>query len=152
MPIRHAVVQLFLCTVAASAISATKETTGVLEPGQLESAVRPVAAAVVPTTWDQPQKEARGIWLTSTELLEPKETILKKLDAIASANFNAIFVDTWFRGFVLYADSKYASQYPEAMSHGQDVPSWIIDEAHKRHLRADSWPSYGFYAYHTRNI
>jgi len=124
------------------------QTTATLEPGQAEAAKTTTLKMDVPTTWTSPEVEARAVWLTGTELLKPREEIIAMLDALADANFNAVLLDTWFRGYVIYPGSKLVPQYPQAESVG-DVLSWVIPEAKKRGFQVQAWPEYGFYAYHT---
>jgi uncharacterized lipoprotein YddW (UPF0748 family) len=80
-----------------------------------------------------PLIELRGIWLVSNDLSQPPAELAKMLDAFASANFNTIFIDVWFRGYAAYPDSKIAPQYPALRGH--DVIGFLVDECHKRHLR-----------------
>jgi uncharacterized lipoprotein YddW (UPF0748 family) len=80
-------------------------------------------------------------------LFKPKGEVLKFLDALKGANFNAVYVNTQFRGEVLYPDSAYLPQAPEVK--GKDILKWLLPEIHKRRMRAEAWTEYGFYAYHT---
>lgn len=145
---RHPFTQLVALATALLAGTLAAQGTTALEPGQAEAATTQTAVTDVPTTWTSPTKEARAVWITGMELLKPREEILSRLDALVDANFNAIFVDTWFRGYVIYPDSALVPQYPPAVQHG-DVLSWLIPEAKKRGLQVHNWPEYGFYAYHT---
>lgn len=142
------IVQLVALSLAGAGLHA--QTTATLEPGQGEAMTTMTRVTDVPTTWTSPAEEIRAVWLTADELLVPREELLKKLDALAGAHFNAIFVDTWFRGYVLYPGSALVPQYPAAVPHGDMLP-WLIDEAHARKLQVHSWPEYGCYAYHTKD-
>jgi uncharacterized lipoprotein YddW (UPF0748 family) len=127
------------------------QTSSTLEPGQAEAQTSATGAVEVPRKWSHPATEVRGVWITSGELQQSTEALTRKLDAIAHANFNAIMADTWFRGFVAYPDSKIVPQYPSLAAGNRDVIGWMVQQAHARKLRVDAWPSYGFYAYFTRN-
>ncbi len=140
--------QLVALTTTLLSAPVNAQTTATLEPGQAEAATTQTRVVDVPTTWSSPATEARAVWVTGMELLAPREELLSRLDALADANFNAIFVDTWFRGYVIYPESALVSQYPPAVEHG-DVLKWLIPEAKKRGLEVHNWPEYGFYAYHT---
>src|SRR5438876_4963492 len=94
-----------------------------------------------------PLVELRGVWLVSNDLSKPRDELKKMLNAFASANFNTVFIDVWFRGYVAYPDSKIAPQFPALRGH--DVIGFLVDECHKRNLQAHLWVSYGFYAYFT---
>jgi len=141
---------LVLAQLLALSVTGTSQaqTTVTLEPGQAEAATTATDQVDVPTTWTSPAVEARAVWLTGTELLKPREEIIAMLDALADANFNAVLLDTWFRGYVIYPGSKLIPQYPSAEPAG-DVLSWVIPEAKKRGFQVQAWPEYGFYAYHT---
>ena len=91
--------------------------------------------------------EACGVWVTSNDLLGPRETLLKKFDRLKAANFNIVLIDAWFRGYTAYPDSKIAPLYPDFK--GEDALGMAIEEAHRRGLHAQPWVSYGFYAYFT---
>ncbi|MGI8906121.1 MAG: glycoside hydrolase family 10 protein [Candidatus Sumerlaeaceae bacterium] len=135
----------------ATVAPAASLTSGTLEPGQAEAQTTLTQPVQLPAQWSHPKTEARAVWITSQELQESKEALTAKLDQVASANFNTITVDTWFRGFVAYPDSALVPQYPGVVEKNPDVLSWILKEAHARKLRVDAWPSYGFYAYYTKD-
>jgi uncharacterized lipoprotein YddW (UPF0748 family) len=91
--------------------------------------------------------EERGIWLNRTELFLPREKLLKLLDDLSDANFTSIYVNTYFRGSVIYPDSKYLPLFPDASE--KDILKWLLPEINKRGMRAEAWMEYGFYAYYT---
>lgn len=129
-----------------SSIVLAAPTTGTLEPGQAPEPVS-VTNVELPKQWTHREVELRGIWLPGKELLEPQEKVLAKLDALTSANFNAVFPDAYFRGYVIYPNSEYLPQFPEAR--GRDPLASFIEAAHQRGLQVHAWLEYGFYAYHT---
>src|SRR5688500_18225355 len=115
-----------------------------LEPGQAEAANR--ERAIDPTLkWTHPRVEARGVWIASRDMTGPKNEILKKLDLVRDAGLNTALIDTWFRGYVAYPGSAVAPQFPDF--NGDDVLAWMVDESHRRGLRAEAWMEYGFYSY-----
>jgi uncharacterized lipoprotein YddW (UPF0748 family) len=134
--------------IALAPAAAVASTTGTLEPGQAQATTTLKAVSDVPTTWTSPAREARAIWVTGAEMLQPREEVLSRLDALADAHFNAVLLDTWFRGFVIYPGNDHVPQYPPAVKVG-DILSWLVPEAKKRGLQVHAWPEYGFYAYHT---
>jgi uncharacterized lipoprotein YddW (UPF0748 family) len=91
--------------------------------------------------------ETRGIWVDKKTLFAPKESVLAFLDAAKAANFNSLYVNTYFRGEVLYPGSAYMPQARELK--GEDILKWLLPEIHKRGMRAEAWTEYGFYAFHT---
>jgi uncharacterized lipoprotein YddW (UPF0748 family) len=134
-------------SATVSQVATTRNT--MLEPGQSETN-EPSTSTTAPVhakEWSSPEVELRGIWLPGRELLESTETIQRKLDGIASAHFNAVFPDVYFKGYVIYPDSRYLPQLPEAQ--GRDPLKYFIEEAHKRGLEVHAWLEYGFYSYHT---
>ncbi|HMO26984.1 MAG TPA: family 10 glycosylhydrolase, partial [Tepidisphaeraceae bacterium] len=116
------------------------------EPGQAEARDRD--RAVENIEWTQPPREARGIWFASRDMLETREQILAKLDAIQQAGYNIVLLDSWFRGYAGFEGSDVAPRYP---GFKDDVFGFIIEESLKRGLEVHSWPEYGFYAYHTQD-
>lgn len=121
-----------------------------LEPGQADTLAEETTAPAASSkarAWTHPAKEFRGIWFPGRDLLVSTESLVQKLDALVKANFNAVLPVAYFRGYVVYPDSKYLPQLPDAR--GGDPLRFFIDEAHKRGLQVHVWLEYGFYAYHT---
>jgi uncharacterized lipoprotein YddW (UPF0748 family) len=117
------------------------------EPGDAESRQRSGDAPLV-TTFTHRAVELRGVWLASRDMTAPKDTLVAKLDALKSANFNTVLIDTYFKGFVVYPGGKIVPQAPEFRDK-PDVLAMLIDECHQRGIRADLWMEYGFYGYFT---
>src|SRR5438309_1047433 len=115
----------------AGAQPATPPSGAGLEPGEAESWQR-ATTAPVPKTWSHPATEIRGVWMASQDLRLTKDQIGKKLDALAAAHFNAVMIDTYFRGYVAYPGSEILPQFPEF--HGDDVIGMVVDECHKRSM------------------
>ncbi len=122
--------------------------TASLEPGQADARTTQTAAVELPATWARPPREARGIWLTGTDLMAGREAVDQQLQSIANANFNTVMLDTWLRGYVLYPGSRLVPQLPAAVASGDPIKD-AVERAHALGMRADAWPEYGFYAYHT---
>lgn len=93
--------------------------------------------------------EERGVWMNRSEIIRPKEKILEFLDKCKSINLNTVYINTYFKGGVIYPNSKYMPLVEEAKKLDYDVLEYVISECHKRGLRAESWVEYGFYCYHT---
>jgi len=91
--------------------------------------------------------EERGIWLNRSELFSPKKDLLNFLDELKKAHFTSVYINTYFRGSVIYPDSRYLPQFDEVSE--PDVIKWLLPEIKKRGLRAEAWVEYGFYAFHT---
>ena len=90
--------------------------------------------------------EERGIWLNRSEIFGPREELINLLDDLLDAHFTSVYVNTYFRGSVIYPDSAYLPLWSEASD--PDVLKWLIPEIKKRGMRAVAWVEYGFYAYH----
>lgn len=90
--------------------------------------------------------EERGIWLNRSELFGPREELLKLLDELKAAHFTSIYVNTYFRGAVIYPDSAYLPLWSGATH--PDILQWLLPEIRNRGMRAEAWVEYGFYAYH----
>lgn len=142
------VVSLITILSAVCACGWSQRTTGSLEIGQADK-IATSTAVRLPEKWDHPKVEARAIYFASQDLVTSHEAILKKLDGVAGANFNALVVDFWFRGFAAYPGSKVIPQYPQL--DGEDILKFVSDEAIKRKLRFELWSGYGFYAYYTKD-
>lgn len=93
--------------------------------------------------------EERGVWLNRSELFAPKEELIAFLDSLKEANFTSVYINTYFRGTVIYPDSKYLPQFGEVSE--PDILTWLIPEVKKRGMRAEAWLEYGFYAFHTKD-
>lgn len=148
-PLRDSAEEMIDRLLAAGPPGAAQPATGTLEPGQAQAQAPATAPVSLPARWSHPPVEARGVWLTGSELMGSTESVLRKLDAFQAAGFNEVMLDTWLRGFVTYPGSRYAPQH--SMAKGRDPLAWIIPEIRRRGMLASAWPSYGFYAYYTKN-
>lgn len=138
----YVIAALLLC---ASACAQTAPAPG-LEPGEAEARER--SRVIDPALrWTHPRVEARGVWIASRDMTGRKADVLKRLDRVRDAGLNTALIDTWFRGYVAYPGSAVALQFPDF--NGDDVLGWMIEECHRRGLRAEAWIEYGFYAYFT---
>jgi len=117
-----------------------------LEPGQAEAQQRATTLPLI-RQFTSPALEVRGVWLASSSMTAAPDVLRRHLDAIRSANFNTVLIDTYFRGYVAYPGGAVVPQFPDFK--GQDVLGLLIDESHRRGLRAELWMEYGFYAYFT---
>lgn len=90
--------------------------------------------------------EERGVWLHRKNLIGSKEDLLELLDELKKANFTSLYVHTYFRGSVIYPDSRFLPQFQEMTD--PDILGWLIPEIKNRGMRAEAWMEYGFYAFH----
>lgn len=91
--------------------------------------------------------ETRAVWLDKSDLFKGQAHLNQLLNNLREANFNTIYVATYFRGYVAYPKSQYLPQSPELK--GEDILLWLIPEIHKQGMSAEAWTEYGFYAFHT---
>ena len=137
---------VFLTLIAGAAPAQTKPPAGA-EPGEAEARQRATTEPVI-TTFSHPAIELRGVWLASRDMTKPKQQLIEQLDALKSANFNTLMIDTYFKGFVVYPGGKIVPQAPDFRDK-PDVLKLLIDECHNRGIRAEMWMEYGFYGYFT---
>ena len=78
-------------------------------------------------------KEFRGVWFRPQG---NKAEIIKDLDNIKKAGFNAVFVETFYQGHTIYP-SRIFPQRLELV--GEDRLALIIAESHKRNLEVHCW-------------
>jgi uncharacterized lipoprotein YddW (UPF0748 family) len=93
-----------------------------------------------------PVTEERGIWLHRNDFIAPREEVLKFLDKLKEAHFTSVYIQTYFRGSVVYPDSRILPQFQEMA--GSDILSWLMPEIKNRGMRSEAWMEYGFYAFH----
>lgn len=137
-----------LSTVVAAtalALSAHAQTKPGAEPGVEQS--KQTTTRPIITTFTHPAVETRGVWLPGRDIFVPRPQLLATLDRLKAAGFNRVMISTQFRGGVLYPDSDLLPQVADAK--GEDLLKLLIDECHKRGMKADAWMEYGFYAYFT---
>lgn len=111
------------------------------------SAIMPAHAAE--TTATAAKEEFRAVWLTRNELLEGRENLEKRLDALSDAGFNRVAVLTQMRGYTALADSDVLPQWPELAKADPKILDWLVPAIQERGMKADAWTEYGFYAYWT---
>ncbi len=91
--------------------------------------------------------ETRAVWVDKSDLFKEQAHLTELLNDLHEANFNTVYVATYFRGYVAYPNSQHLPQYPEMKE--KNILSWLIGETHKRGMCAEAWMEYGFYAFHT---
>jgi len=94
-----------------------------------------------------PVSEERGLWLNRSELFAPREDLLNFLDELKEAHFTTLYINTYFRGSVIYPDSRYLPRFSGVSE--PDVLEWLLPEIKKRGMLSLAWLEYGFYAFHT---
>lgn len=139
--IRRLLAALLLLGVSANAqIGPSAAEPGVAQAQQKSN--RPII-----TEFTHPAVETRGVWLPGRDIFVPREQLLAKLDQLKAAGFNRVMIGTQFRGGVLYPNSELLPQIADAK--GEDLLQVLIDECHRRGMKADAWMEYGFYAHFT---
>ena len=80
----------------------------------------------------------RGIWLDNGYLsrLAGRAGVARLMQLLATAGFNAVFVESLYRGYTLYP-GPYQDRRFEAW--GEDPLRVIVEEAHRRQLRVHAW-------------
>src|SRR5207248_8959162 len=71
---------VFICTAWGMAQPATMPAT--LEPGQAEARDGAGERPPLPKEWSHPKYEFRGVWISTREMLLPREQLAAKLDAL----------------------------------------------------------------------
>jgi len=90
------------------------------------------------------EEEFRGIWVEcegSNSTLSSKDKIIKMLDTVEKANFNAVFIQV-YRGNRCWFNSSIGDTAPfDEVEKSEDIDllQFIIDEAHKRGLDIHAW-------------
>lgn len=103
-----------------------------------------------------PDPETRGTWITGNFFSDKDavETLVKKLK---DANFNTIFVCTWYEGYTIYESDvveKAGGRRQNPAFAGTDPMRTIIDVAHENGIEVFAWFEYGFsvgYSYSESN-
>ncbi|WP_158282275.1 glycoside hydrolase family 10 protein [Salipaludibacillus keqinensis] len=78
--------------------------------------------------------DARGVWHRPTE--NNKEEVIRTLDKLADANFNILFLETFFHGYTIYPGD-HVEQNPNF--EGWDPLEVFIEEGKKRGIEVHSW-------------
>ncbi len=96
-----------------------------------------------------PLLESRGVWLEKAEMIEGKEALAARLDRLRDAGFNSVYVAMQVRGCVMYPGSAILPIWESAATADPDLIPWLIEEIHRRGMKAEAWTEFGFYTYHT---
>jgi uncharacterized lipoprotein YddW (UPF0748 family) len=83
---------------------------------------------------DSKDAEIRGVWHRLTE--KSPEELIKTLDRLKEANFNAIFPEAWYHGMTIYP-SEVVDQLPEFQ--GWDPLKVLVEEGKKRGIEVHVW-------------
>jgi len=92
--------------------------------------------------------EVRGVWVARDSLTTP-ETFKRTIERLAEANFNAVFVNVWSRGYPLWPSKVFERETglmidPEFR--GRDVMAECLEYATPLGLACVPWVEYGFVA------
>ena len=154
MRMTHVAAALIFSTLVTAASFAQTTPSRLQEPGQAEGQQN-TRAVTLPTKWNHPDTEIRGVWVTRNDMeLQKDETSAQRdqrlrdtVKKLHDANFNLLLIDTWFQGYVPYEGSSVAPAYKPFK--GDDLVKLLIDAAHEHGMQTQAWLSYGFYAYFT---
>ena len=99
------------------------------------SAASPLASrpAVPGPTW-----QLRGIWIDNGYLarLDARPGVARLMDQLAAAGFNAVFVESLYRGYTLYPGPYQDGRF---MAWGEDPLRVVVEEARARGLSVHAW-------------
>lgn len=90
--------------------------------------------------------EVRGVWVDRAPLAS-RDSIRRMLDDLKDANFNAIFVNVWSRGYPLWRSEVFARHTgleTDPIYGSRDVLAEVIEEGSARGLSVIPWVEYGF--------
>ncbi len=90
--------------------------------------------------------ELRGVWVDRAPLAS-RQSIVAMLDNLQAANFNAVYVDVWSRGYPLWRSAVFAKHTgveTDPVYGDRDVLAEVIDAAKARGLAVIPWVEYGF--------
>lgn len=91
--------------------------------------------------------ETRGVWITANYLKGGASAIESMVRDLSAANFNVLYVNTWYRGGTLYpSDVVPKAGGPAQIDEfaGTDPLRTTIDIAHKYGMQVIAWFEYGF--------
>lgn len=91
-------------------------------------------------------QELRGTWIARDQLIT-KEALAQAIDSIAAANFNAVYINAWSRGYPLWKSDvfyQHTGMYIDPLFEGRDILTEAIAEAHKHGIHVEAWFEYGF--------
>jgi uncharacterized lipoprotein YddW (UPF0748 family) len=93
-----------------------------------------------------PDPETRGTWITGN-FFRDKEAVESLVKKLKDANFNTIFVCTWYEGYTIYESEvvkNAGGQKQHPVFAGTDPMRTIIDAAHANGIEVFAWFEYGF--------
>ncbi|MCX6610360.1 MAG: family 10 glycosylhydrolase [Acidobacteria bacterium] len=92
--------------------------------------------------------EVRGVWVARDSLTTP-ETLKQTIERLAEANFNAVFVNVWSRGYPLWPSKVFERETGLTIDpefRGRDVMAECLQYATPLGLVCIPWVEYGFVA------
>jgi uncharacterized lipoprotein YddW (UPF0748 family) len=90
--------------------------------------------------------EFRGVWV-ARDSLGTREQVRETMRHLASANFNAVFVNVWSRGYPLWPSAVFERETGrriDPLFEGRDIIREAIEEARPFGLAVFPWLEYGF--------
>ncbi len=92
--------------------------------------------------------ELRGVWVARDSLTTP-EALKQTIERLAEANFNAVFVNVWSRGYPLWPSKVFERETGLTIDpefRGRDVMAECLEYATPLGLACIPWVEYGFVA------
>ena len=92
--------------------------------------------------------ELRGVWVARDSLTTPA-TLKQTIERLAQANFNAVFVNVWSRGYPLWPSKVFERETGLTIDpefRGRDVMAECLEYATPLGLACIPWVEYGFVA------
>lgn len=95
-----------------------------------------------------PAGELRGVWV-ARDSLGSREALQRTIERLADANFNAVFVNVWSRGYPLWPSKVFERETGISIDpefRGRDVIAECLEFATPLGLACVPWVEYGFVA------
>ncbi len=102
----------------------------------LAKEAKEIALLAYYNTTPSKKEEMRGVWHRPTE--KTREQVIATLDKFADANFNTVFLETFYHGYTIYP-SEVADIRPEFEDIGFDLLQVYIEEGAKRGIDIHCW-------------
>jgi uncharacterized lipoprotein YddW (UPF0748 family) len=93
-----------------------------------------------------PAAELRGVWVDRSSL-ESRDSIRDMMQNLASANFNAAFVNVWSRGYPIWQSDVFERETGiriDPTYKDRDVLNELIEEGRDAGIAVFPWAEYGF--------
>jgi uncharacterized lipoprotein YddW (UPF0748 family) len=94
--------------------------------------------------------EMRGIWLSRAVMTSGLSAMRTELEKIKNAGYNAVFVNNWYQGGMIYESDvleSYGGSRQLSEYLGRDPMVEIIEEGHRLGLEVHAWFEYGLWGW-----